>query len=300
MFWSVLLFGTTVHCLAKCYLLRRYDGEICNVRSFLTSAEFSSGDAIFDAAARRQYRRKSRMLIIAVGLVLLFNQLVVWIPNEQQRVIFSIPPWIGTYFGSRLVVGLRMIYSSTFILFWAPKLAGCTSLATVLLSGLKAEQIILNHHFKHLTRGVKEFHLTSLQPMVEKVFFLTYYFALGAIGCTIFLVLSVPFSYTNFGIMASLAGFSLEILQLGHQVETLRDTFDVTAGLAFSLCAQLPYSEDQRQEYVDLRTSLSIVGLCSRNVARFGCAGIPDISVAVFAELLHTTYSVLTFLLNTV
>lgn len=156
MFWSVLLFGTTVHCLAKCYLLRRYDGEICNVRSFLTSAEFSSGDAIFDAAARRQYRRKSRMLIIAVGLVLLFNQLVVWIPNEQQRVIFSIPPWIGTYFGSRLVVGLRMIYSSTFILFWAPKLAGCTSLATVLLSGLKAEQIILNHHFKHLTRGVKE------------------------------------------------------------------------------------------------------------------------------------------------
>ncbi|EDS29777.1 conserved hypothetical protein [Culex quinquefasciatus] len=214
MFWSVLLFGTTVHCLAKCYLLRRYDGEICNVRSFLTSAEFSSGDAIFDAAARRQYRRKSRMLIIAVGLVL--------------------------------------------------------------------------------------FHLTSLQPMVEKVFFLTYYFALGAIGCTIFLVLSVPFSYTNFGIMVSLAGFSLEILQLGHQVETLRDTFDVTAGLAFSLCAQLPYSEDQHQEYVDLRTSLSIVGLCSRNVARFGCTGIPDISVAVFAELLHTTYSVLTFLLNTV
>ncbi|KAL9694025.1 hypothetical protein quinque_013310 [Culex quinquefasciatus] len=254
MFWSVLLFGTTVHCLAKCYLLRRYDGEICNVRSFLTSAEFSSGDAIFDAAARRQYRRKSRMLIIAVGLVLLFNQLVVWIPNEQQRITRK-------QFWGQLKPSLKTI--------------------------IDQQVLILSH-------------LTSLQPMVEKVFFLTYYFALGAIGCTIFLVLSVPFSYTNFGIMASLAGFSLEILQLGHQVETLRDTFDVTAGLAFSLCAQLPYSEDQRQEYVDLRTSLSIVGLCSRNVARFGCAGIPDISVAVFAELLHTTYSVLTFLLNTV
>ncbi|KAL1398017.1 hypothetical protein pipiens_002447 [Culex pipiens pipiens] len=143
-------------------------------------------------------------------------------------------------------------------------------------------------------------HLGKLQPMVEKVFFLTYYFALGAIGCTIYLVHSVPFSYINCGILASLAGFSLEILLLGYQVETLRDTFETTAGLALTLCAQLPYSDDQRQEYVELRTSLSIVGLCSRNVTRFGCAGIPNISVAVFAELLHTTYSVMTFLLNTV
>lgn len=62
------------------------------------------------------------------------------------------------------------------------------------------------------------------------------------------------------------------------------------------LCARLPYSAEHHRDYVEMRTTLQIIAICSRNVVSFGCAGISDISVAVFAEMVNNCYSMFTFL----
>ncbi|KAL1403947.1 hypothetical protein pipiens_005510 [Culex pipiens pipiens] len=67
---------------------------------------------------------------------------------------------------------------------------------------------------------------------------------------------------------------------------------------AFCLCSQLPHSGDHHADYVDVRATLMVVGYFCRHGMSFQCAGIGDISSAVFADLVNISYSVLTFLLN--
>ena len=76
--------------------------------------------------------------------------------------------------------------------------------------------------------------------------------------------------------------------------------FDATSLHTFSLCAQLPHSRDHHRDYVAMRTTLMIIGHCSRNIVQFRCFDIPDISVTVFVSMVNVSYSVLTFLLNTI
>ncbi|KAL9696825.1 hypothetical protein quinque_000266 [Culex quinquefasciatus] len=74
--------------------------------------------------------------------------------------------------------------------------------------------------------------------------------------------------------------------------------FQTISGHMFSLSVQLPYSAEHRREYLGMRSTLNIVARCSQNVIRFGCPGISSISLEVFADLVNTSYSVLTFLRN--
>lgn len=66
----------------------------------------------------------------------------------------------------------------------------------------------------------------------------------------------------------------------------------------FCFCSQLPHSGDHHADYVDVRATLMVVGYFCRHGMSFQCAGIGDISSAVFADLVNISYSVLTFLLN--
>ncbi|EDS42088.1 conserved hypothetical protein [Culex quinquefasciatus] len=74
------------------------------------------------------------------------------------------------------------------------------------------------------------------------------------------------------------------------------EKFEQIAGHMLYLCARLPYSEDHHKDYLDMRVTLQIIALCSRNAVSFGCAGVSEISVKVFAEMLNNCYSVFTFL----
>ncbi|KAL1374182.1 hypothetical protein pipiens_018238, partial [Culex pipiens pipiens] len=66
---------------------------------------------------------------------------------------------------------------------------------------------------------------------------------------------------------------SLECFSLCYLVDSLKYAFESISGHMFYLCARLPYSEDHHKDYLDMRATLQIIAMCSRNAVTFGCAG---------------------------
>ncbi|XP_038116772.1 uncharacterized protein LOC6048848 [Culex quinquefasciatus] len=89
---------------------------------------------------------------------------------------------------------------------------------------------------------------------------------------------------------------SLECFSLCYLVDSLKDVFESISRHMFYLCARLPYSKDHHNDYLDMRVTLQIIAMCSRKAVTFGCAGVSEISIAVFTDMLNTCYSVFTFL----
>ncbi|KAL1374183.1 hypothetical protein pipiens_018239 [Culex pipiens pipiens] len=88
----------------------------------------------------------------------------------------------------------------------------------------------------------------------------------------------------------------MECFSLCYLVDSLKDAFESISGHMFYLCARLPYSEDHHKDYLDMRATLQIIAISSRNAVSFGCAGVAEISIAVFTDMLNICYSVFTFL----
>ncbi|XP_039442988.1 uncharacterized protein LOC120423293 isoform X1 [Culex pipiens pallens] len=203
--------------------------------------------------------------------------------------------------------------------------------ATDFCEGLQAEQTIVNRSFERLTELFKDLqtskltrkqfwdhlkssikvtmdqqtlvfcHLIKVKKMVELLYYATYFYAIGCIGSSFFLVLSQPMSILLFLHVATVIVICFECYQLSYQIDCLKEVFAATSGHAFSLCAQLPYAAgEHRKDYLEVRTTLMIIEICSRNVVCFRCFDIPDISVTVFVSMVKVSYSVLTFLLNTI
>lgn len=160
--WCTILFTAELLCLAKCYLLMRYDGEMEDLRYFLNAGSFSSGDQNFDVSARKKYQRSSSLIAIAVSLIILLDQVVCWIPKIQQARTFYVPPWIGTHYGEWFAFIVQAVHTSTFASFWLFKIFGCSVLSIFSLKGLKAEQIIVNHSFERLTELLKDLQTSKI------------------------------------------------------------------------------------------------------------------------------------------
>ncbi|EDS42086.1 conserved hypothetical protein [Culex quinquefasciatus] len=144
--------------------------------------------------------------------------------------------------------------------------------------------------------GERVSHLKDLQSLVQTLFVSIYYIALFLYGSDLFIVMNHP-SVAMYIIVAGTAIISsLECFSLCYLVDSLRDVFESISRHMFYLCARLPYSEDHHNDYLDMRVTLQIIAMCSRNAVTFGCAGVSEISIAVFTDMLNTCFSVFTFL----
>lgn len=154
--WCALMVVAQVICLLKTRLLLCRQKDIADLRKFLDTANYCSGDQVFDEAARSEFRRKTRALIVTVGLLLVCQQVICWIPQPQQFRTFYVPPWVGFYFGEGLAFFIQVIYISNFALFWVSKIFGCTIVSSVLMIGMNSEQVILVHHYERIAEGMED------------------------------------------------------------------------------------------------------------------------------------------------
>lgn len=154
--WCALMVVAQVTCLAKTRLLLCHKKNIEDLRKFLQIANYCSGDRMFDEAARRGFRRKTRALVVTLGLLMVCQQVICWIPQPQQSRTFYVPPWVGYYFGKGLAYFIQVIYISNFVLFWVSKLFGCTIVSSILMIGLHSEQEILVHHFERIAKDMED------------------------------------------------------------------------------------------------------------------------------------------------
>ncbi|KAL1374185.1 hypothetical protein pipiens_018241 [Culex pipiens pipiens] len=207
---------------------------------------------------------------------------------------------------------------------------GCTVTVVILMLGFEAEQTILAHNFGQIHNDLQNLrqshwdcelvrkqywerlgtlvrvsfdqqqlllsHLQELQSLVETLFFYIYYSALILFGSDIFIAMNNPSVFMYIAVAGTVFINSLECFSLCYLVDCLKDAFESISGHMFYLCARLPYSKDHHKDYQDMRTTLQIIAMSSRNAVSFGCAGVSEISIDVFTDMINTCYSVFTFL----
>uniref|UniRef100_A0A1S4K5A7 Odorant receptor n=1 Tax=Culex quinquefasciatus TaxID=7176 RepID=A0A1S4K5A7_CULQU len=327
---TFLIFVTMSLSLYKQHWLLQNRAGIGRLRNLLETHEFCSGDVDFDESARKRFKRTSRMLIITISWIITLQQILSWIPSDTQGIIFEIPSWIAWCWGERVSLVIQVWYLSICVTIWCFKLYGCTVTAVTLMVGYEAEQRMLAHKFGQIQYDLQELrqnywdcelarkqywerlgtlvrvsfnqqqlllrHLKDLQSLVQTLFVSIYYIALFLYGSDLFIVMNHP-SVAMYIIVAGTAIISsLECFSLCYLVDSLRDVFESISRHMFYLCARLPYSEDHHNDYLDMRVTLQIIAMCSRNAVTFGCAGVSEISIAVFTDMLNTCFSVFTFL----
>ncbi|XP_053686133.1 uncharacterized protein LOC128735674 [Sabethes cyaneus] len=62
------------------------------------------------------------------------------------------------------------------------------------------------------------------------------------------------------------------------------------------LCTILPHSKSHHTNYIEMRTSLMIIILCTSDSIRISCGGFFQMSSRVFLRVINVLYTVTTFL----
>ncbi|XP_039440576.1 uncharacterized protein LOC120421434 [Culex pipiens pallens] len=332
--WYTMSFFAILLCLVKHYIVLRHYEAIHELRIFLNQQSFCSGDPAFDGKIRKRSYTVCQLLIMTVLCVIVLQQISIWIPTSQRDRTFSIPPWMSSYCGVFFSFILQILYFGTFTVIWVSKLFSCTVVASILIIRVKTEQEILAKNFELMmqtcleenffgsyqnsNRARKQFwdhtknhlktvldqqhellkHLEQLKSLVEPLFFFIYYASLIIVGTVFVVILREPLSFMTMVILSSTTISALECYCLCYLLDSFKDVNETITDHMFCFCSQLPHSGDHHADYVDVRATLMVVGYFCRHGMSFQCAGIGDISSAVFADLVNISYSVLTFLLN--
>lgn len=155
--------------------------------------------------------------------------------------------------------------------------------------------------------------------MMGKVFLLVHYFSVFAVGAMFYACHEVPIGFMTLIFAAAVSFFLLEYFFLCHLVDSLQDEVsrnwqiwlsivvfhskcnsqaDAIGQHLFDLCAQIPFRPERRSEYVQMRTTLMIIWLNTRNRVVMNCMGMFEINTPKFVALINVAYSVLTFLIQ--
>ncbi|XP_039429638.1 uncharacterized protein LOC120413032 [Culex pipiens pallens] len=263
---TFLIFVTMSLSLYKQHWLLQNRVGIGRLRNLLETHEFCSGDPDFDESVRKRFKRTSRTLIITISWIITLQQILSWIPSDTQDIIFEIPSWIAWCWGERVSLVIQVWYISICVTIWCSKLYGCTVTAVTLMVGYEAEQRILTHRFEHIQNDLHDLRQNYWDSELARK---QYWERLRTLVRVFFNQQQLLLRYVK---------------------------FEAISRHMFYLCARLPYSEDRQKDYLDMRATLQIIAMCSRNAVTFGCAGVSEISIAVFTEMLNTCYSVFTFL----
>ncbi|XP_029736243.2 uncharacterized protein LOC115271006 [Aedes albopictus] len=103
-------------------------------------------------------------------------------------------------------------------------------------------------------------------------------------------------NFVTFLFGASVTYFLFEYFSLCYLVDSFQDEVDSIGQHIFESCARIPFRSERRSEYVQLRTTLMIMWINTRNGIHMDCVGLFEINTPKFLALLNIAYSVLTFL----
>nr|XP_029736243.1 uncharacterized protein LOC115271006 [Aedes albopictus] len=103
-------------------------------------------------------------------------------------------------------------------------------------------------------------------------------------------------NFVTFLFGASVTYFLFEYFSLCYLVDSFQDEVDSIGQHIFEICARIPFRSERRSEYVQLRTTLMVMWINTRNGIHMDCVGLFEINTPKFLALLNIAYSVLTFL----
>ncbi|XP_062698972.1 uncharacterized protein LOC134284249 [Aedes albopictus] len=294
---------------------------IATLRQFIYSSSIHSGDEPFDELEQRKFNRTIRRVIQVIFGLMTVDTFIMSIPNFSTNGMLELPHAL-TLAGECTSSILSVLLANLLAISVVPKYFSCTASVGTTLLGLRTKLRILSRRFKlisqqHFSCGERCFehvnkeileavdqhvecwrHMQILKQLVGKTFFLVHYFSIFAVGALIYVCREMGMNSVTFVIVAGTFSFLLEYFLLCHLVELLQDEADSIGHHIFEICAQIPFNAKFRSEYVQLRTTLMIVWINTRNGVSVNCVGLFDITTSAFVALIDVAYSVLMFLIK--
>ncbi|EJY57612.1 AAEL017009-PA [Aedes aegypti] len=305
----------------KVVLVVQLKGSIATLRQFIRSNHICSGDIEYDELEQNKFNKIVRITIQVVFVLIIIDTLILSVPNFSNNDLLKLPHLLALtgMFPSYI---LKILLTSCLGISVIPKYFACTACVGAVLIGMRTRLRILAHRFEHISqqdftseekafecvnRDIQEAlaqhleywsHLKAMKIMVSKTFLKVHYFSIVAIGSLIYVCCAMGVNGVTFVIGAGTVSFLMEYYLLCHLVDLLQDEADSIGYHIFRICAQIPYNSELRSEYVQLRTTLMIVWINTRNGISLNCLGLFEITTFTFVTLIDAAYSVLMFLIK--
>lgn len=215
----------------KVLILFFHKHPIWKLRKFIINHRINSGDTAYDEIEKEKFNRLARtMLLIFYGLIL-FDTVLMSIPNPAMEVVYGLPPQLSNFggkYGSRM---LCFFYVGLIPMIFFPGYFSNIACVGVLLIGMRAKFNILanryrrmanqafldpEHIYDRLNQELRETfiqqqeyweHLKILKMLVSRTFFLVHYFSIMSIG-------TVCYIFRDFGMNLITAFFVITIFVL--------------------------------------------------------------------------------------
>ncbi|EJY57360.1 AAEL017149-PA, partial [Aedes aegypti] len=300
---------------------------IDSVRQFICRRSDTSSDYRYDLAARKNFVRTSQIVSLGVLLLIIMDEMfipLILIFHEER--IFGIPHLLSF---SNLMIRetVHLSYLIMVLPIWLSKMFIPIVLSTLLITGIRSELEIFTKEFEEFcTSARKHAHnhrenifwseLTAevnirlakhasyleiqhqLGSLLSKLFLVTYYGDVISIGTMIFALLKEGFSPSSPVLLLSIVSFLTQCYWWCTLAEYFQDNNDAVQQHLTDLMIAIPYREQQKSYYRQLRTSLMILKTCTTGSTSMKMAGEQIINMQIVSRLLNISYSAVTFLID--
>ncbi|XP_055527672.1 uncharacterized protein LOC129720247 [Wyeomyia smithii] len=247
--------------------------------------------------------------------------------------LFNVP-YFFAIFGSEFVYFAKMCIHEIFASLWITRIYFYTVTFSSLLAGLRAELLIVANNYRRIviqiqaelqessgnkliSRKDDAFFWTNLyrqigsavnqhvellrnvaiiKPALEMAFLVMYIRMILCIGLLSFIVVNSGLSSTSALLLPVVVGYLVECYWAGILADSFQDVNQRIINDMSELCVSLPYSNGHHADYIQMRTSLMIILLCTSDSIRISCGGFFQMSSRVVLRVVNVLYTVSTFL----
>uniref|UniRef100_A0A182K500 Odorant receptor n=1 Tax=Anopheles christyi TaxID=43041 RepID=A0A182K500_9DIPT len=279
-------------------------------------------------AKRAEFYRRTNRVILAV-MAINFVEIVCFTATNVMKLEDFMLRWRGEIVSSRLV---QIVYG-VLTMGWGGMYCMGFMVCYLLMCIFNVEVDILLHSLEDIGRGVRSekrlgfedgedifwnnivhqlrphmerleelfVHLQQLKTVIGPIAFVQYYSTYLVIADCCFILASHGLSSFSIVYLISMVVFLTEFFFLCHSVESLRDLKPRVSSALYDFDWMLRMrcsNERQMPQYRHVRRTFLLITAHSDQAIRFSFAGIGEISMNSFAQLLERSYSMLTFLLQ--
>uniref|UniRef100_A0A182QVP6 Odorant receptor n=1 Tax=Anopheles farauti TaxID=69004 RepID=A0A182QVP6_9DIPT len=295
------------------------------IQAFLNDHSYQRTDRWTRAKRARFYRRSNRLTIAVI--VINFAEIICFAATN----VLKLEDFMLQYRG-RIVGGwpVQVVYG-VLTMFWGGMYCMGFMVCYLLMSTFKLEMDVLLHSLEEVGRTLRaagdfqdedgvfwhdvvnrlrphvhrleEFvkNLQQLKSLIGPIAFVQYYSTYLVIAdCCLILAYDGLSSY-SIVYLISMMVFLTEFFFLCHGIECLRDLKPRIATVLYNFDWALQMRRSGRElapQYRHVRRTFLLITAQSGNTIHFSFAGIGEISMNSFAQLLEKSYSMLTFLLQ--
>ncbi|EJY57362.1 AAEL017065-PA [Aedes aegypti] len=322
---GIVFFIGLAGCAHKHILCGSYK-TILEVRKFIKSGTSSTSDPEFDCAKRRTFFRVTQTISLVVIFIIIMDELLSPAVVLHDDRYFNLPTFlcVSNLTANRL---LRCVYLVIFIPIWVSKayvalvettalVAGCRSELTIFAKAFEEflNDTIMNveteshdvfwESFKVNLRYQVKHHISHIEnqcrvnKLLSEFFMVTYYRDVIVIGAMIFIIFLDGLSARSAVIVLSFYAFFAECWWWSILSEFSENINSSIEEHLIDLLIAIPYSRPYHSDYQQTRTTLLIMKIITSDCTSVKYAGVFDVNIQVFSQLVNISYSLLTFLLQ--